>query len=67
MSTTYNATRNADGTFTTNGAQPSKLASAAKTTAGVTLVAAGVATYTAVSALATFGFSKLGEKIWDAL
>ena len=65
MSTTYNATRNANGTYTTTDTQPSKLKEAARAAGiGTAVTAAGTA-YVAVSALATFGLSKLGEKIWD--
>lgn len=46
---------------------PSKLAEAGKVAGVTAVVAAATATYVVGSALLTFGWSKLGEKIWDAL
>lgn len=66
---TIKATRNADGSYSvnTNASAQEKAAVIVKAAGKGTLVAAGAAAYVAASALATYGWSKLGEKIWDAL
>lgn len=62
---TINATRNANGTYTTNA--DNKVAQVAAVAGKTAVVAAAATAYVAASALATYGWSKLGEKIWDAL
>lgn len=66
MSKTYTASKNASVTYTTD-AQPSKLAQTGKVVGTTAVVAAAGTAYVVASSLATYAFSKLGEKIWDAL
>lgn len=62
---TYNTTRNTNGTYTVN--TDNKAAQVAVVAGKTAVVAAATTAYVAASALATFGWSKLGEKIWDSL
>lgn len=50
-----------------NAAADNKAAQVGVVAGKTALVATAATAYVAVSALATFGWSKLGEKIWDAL